>query len=185
VTLDQVDDWARDQLALKTLRAERARLFEQRPEFEQTTTRLIRSLAAEEPHDDFALHAAGVVERYVALAVHHALSAALLCCDAATEPAVALELPAEVAAALAYRNTGLGPARSEELRRAALHNAHWEATTLSASSKHGEAALLLQLWHEYLGVHWKNHVDAQRLYLEQFLEWAFSGSAAPGGHRTH
>jgi hypothetical protein len=197
-----VEAWAQHSATLKQVQQRRAQLFEQVPELEARTLQAVRrsrpeatakapgtSLAhGSAPHNvgsadgaatsrttasPFDEHADNVVERYVALSVHHALAALLLCCDAVTEPALVLDVPGEVAGALAYRNVGLGPARQSELRTSALQHAQWEASRIATCASHGEAALTLQLFHEYLGVHWKNHVDAQRLYLEQFLAWVF------------
>ena len=81
-------------------------------------------------------------------------------------------MPKQAAAAIAYRNVALGPARGEQLQADALENAHWQHDYLGGSARHDATSLAVQLFHEYLGVHWKNHVDAQRLYIEQFLGWA-------------
>jgi hypothetical protein len=109
------------------------------------------------------------------LGVVHAVGAALHCLDGVVEPLELLHVPKEIAAALAYRNVALGPARSRELLENAVEMAHWESTQLSTLPSHGRQQLLIQLYHEYLGVHWKNQVDAHRLHLEQFLTWACSG----------
>src|SRR5690606_23970223 len=102
--------------------------------------------------------------------------AALHCLDAVVEPLELLSVVKEASAALAYRNVGLGPARTQQLVEDAHHTARWEVDHCVAVDSPAVEQLTLQLVHEYLGVHWKNHVDAQRLYLEQFLSWACSAA---------
>lgn len=172
--LARVDGWARGEVSLKQLQATRSETFESLVDCQRKTLSALRAMPSPHAAGRSALdeHADRVVERYIALAVRHSLAAILLCCDAVIEPLQVLEVPGEVAGAIAYRNVGLGAARSAQLRASAAENAAWEAREIAASAEHGEVGLTLQLLHEYLGVHWKNHVDAQRLYLEQFLEWA-------------
>lgn len=174
------DDWARGLADLRAVRQARAESFTQLPELRDHTLDVVRRWLSA-PSDAFTVHRNAVIERYVALSVHHATGALLECFDGVTDPTRLLEVPKQAAAALAYRNVALGPARNEQLLGAALENAAWQADFL-ASPAHDAAALAVQLFHEYLGVHWKNHVDAQRLYLEQFLAWAVPDdvpSAAP------
>jgi hypothetical protein len=71
------------------------------------------------------------------------------------------------------RNVALGACRDANLRLAAREQAAWEHEALRSSAIHSKPALELQLIHEYLGIHWKNHVDAHRVYAEQFLHWVF------------
>lgn len=163
--------WAGSNASLKQVKQARSECFGRSGEFES------RTLAVLEPRLDsgesaFDAHANRVVRRYLGLSVVHAVSSLLLCCDGVLDPLLLLEVPKEVAAAIAYRNVALGPARSAELRDAAWTTAQWEVRQVRASASHDVGAIAMQLLHEYLGVHWKNHVDAQRLYLEHFLEWA-------------
>ncbi len=168
--------WARDEAEYALVKTARAKLFDEAREYETCTAAL---LSEHLPHaaDAFDAHADRVVLRYVGLAVHHAVNAALSCLDGVLEPSTLLEVPKEAAAALAYRNVALGPARSAELRGQARAHAEWELRRVAAVAAHDEASIAVQLYHEYLGVHWKNHVDAQRLHLEQFIEWAMGATA--------
>jgi hypothetical protein len=172
--LATVASWAHGTSTLRQVQAARSEIFEALPDFQQRTLTAIRAADAGSAEAPSVLdeHADRVVQRYVSLSVQHAVTALLLCCDAVVDPLKLLEVPGEVSAGMAYRNVGLGPAKDSALRHHALHTASWETRQIVGSAAHGEAALTLQLFHEYMGVHWKNHVDAQRLYLEQFLQWA-------------
>lgn len=163
--------WARSAASLKQVKQARSEAYARCGELES------RTLAVLEDRLDvgdtaFDAHANRVVRRYLGLSVVHALSSVLLCCDGVLDPSLLLEVPKEVSAAIAYRNVALGPSRSSELRQAAWSTAEWEVQQVRASASHDVKAIAVQLLHEYLGVHWKNHVDAQRMYLEHFLEWA-------------
>ncbi len=169
------DLWARDATSLRAVRQARAGLFAELPAHRDRTVEVVRRWLTP-PDDPFKAHINAVVERYVALSVHHAVGAVLQCLDGITDASALLEVPKQAAAALAYRNVALGAARSEQLQADALDNARWQADYLEGALRHDPASLAVQLFHEYLGVHWKNHVDAQRLYIEQFLEWAVPDS---------
>ena len=43
-----------------------------------------------------------------------------------------------------------------------------------------EFVLALQIFHEYLGVRWKVLHDAERAYLDEFVNWALAGAASGG-----
>jgi hypothetical protein len=162
---------------LTQVKAARRQAFEAAGAFELRTLEVLKRAlqpATDEPFDE---HADRVCLRYVGLAVHHAVTAIVHCCDGVLDPLVLLEVPKEVAAAIAYRNVALGAARSAQVRSDARANAEWESERVYAVASHDPRALAVQLLHEYLGVHWKNHVDAQRIYLEQFLEWAVPAEA--------
>ncbi|HEX2732828.1 MAG TPA: hypothetical protein VHM70_14565 [Polyangiaceae bacterium] len=175
--LETVVQWARSGGNLKAVNAARSRTFESLPEAQaKTLTALGRLLALEgaqraTPLDE---HADRVMHRYVARSVYHAVACVLLCCDGVLDPRKLVDVPGDVAGSIAYRNVALGPARSDTLRQRAIDSAAWESAELAMGEGHEQSALTLQLFHEYLGVHWKNHVDAQRVYLEQFLDWAFA-----------
>lgn len=169
--LDQARRWAARDTSLRELKVARAALFEGIPNYQRATLNVlgVAQLASSEPLEQ---HVAGVVRRYVGLAVAHSVGSALHCLDGIVDPLELLGVVKEASAALAYRNVGLGPARTQELLENAKHAARWEVESSAAVDSHSSEQLTLQLVHEYLGVHWKNHVDAQRLYLEQFLSWA-------------
>lgn len=160
---------------LSGIRAERNRLFEHLGKnieaTEQALSGALLPVPDTAPH--FARHTHQTVVRYVGLSVHYSFATTTETCDAVTTPLRALEVAKAFAAAMAYRNVGLGPCRDAELHQAATEQAEWEHQALPSSSKQSMEALRLQLFHEYLGVHWKNAVDAHRLYAEQFLQWAF------------
>jgi hypothetical protein len=118
-------------------------------------------------------HIERLVARYVGLAVHYSLATVTATCDTLTDPLQALEVARCFSAAMAYRNVGLGPCRDDTLHQAAREQSRWEHENLPTSTVHSAQSLELQLIHEYIGVHWKNNVDAHRLYAEQFLGWAF------------
>jgi len=133
---------------------------------------------AHKPHTLIDAHADSVVVRYAVLAANYACGAALLTLDAVDAPRVAARVPQQVAGALAYRSAGLGPGRSGELRAAACEQAEWEKDREGAPEGHGSGALAVQLFHEFLGASWKDHSDAQRAYLGDFVEWALAPLAS-------
>lgn len=159
------------------LRATRARCFDFAQEAEAKTVAAIgNALSRMPPLEETPLttHAALARDRYIGLAVHHATAAVVLLLDACRQPAEVLPLPGEVSGAVAYKKLALGACRNPELHQAALQQAEWESARVLSSQAHSAAGLRLQLLHEYLGVHWKNLADAQRIYLEEFLAWAFA-----------
>lgn len=173
-------EWAQGSTLYSAVRDVRAYCFEHAKESEKQTLTVLTAALEHfdqrdpQPRSELGLHARSVTFRYAGLAVHHAIGAVLLALDACKEPRDALLLCGEVAGAIAYQKVALGPCRSAELQRSALTQAQWEAQRVQGSSQaHSENALAVQLFHEYLGVHWKNYTDAQRLYLEDFLGWAF------------
>lgn len=122
-------------------------------------------------------HADEVVVRYAGLGAYYAVGAALLVLDAVSTPSHALPVARQAAGAIAYHRTGLGPARSSELRGRAWEQAGWEAERAGAPAGHGHGELAVQLFHEYLGAAWKDASDARRAYFHDFIEWALAGSA--------
>jgi hypothetical protein len=171
--------WAQDAAPFRAVRDARTRCFETAPETESRTQGIVAAAldhfdsVQPRPATELATHARSVTFRYTGLAVHHAIGAVLLSLDACKEPRLALGVSGEVAGAIGYQKVALGPCRSPELQVAALTQARWEAQRVLGSAEHSESGLAVQLFHEYLGVHWKNHTDAQRLRLEDFVGWAF------------
>lgn len=173
--------WAKDKASLREVRDARSRVFEHAPRAEMdTVSSLGKALTSQSAGtaDPLAKHQLEVATRYVALGVHHCYGAVALCLDAVTDPAQSLEVAGETAGAMAYTQTGLGAARSEALRSSAAEQARWEYERVASSGRHSQDGIALQRFHEYLGVHWKNHVDAQRLYFEEFLSWVFPQAAS-------
>lgn len=171
-----IEAWAHDRGTLGSVRKARQTAFEASGRMEGKTLELFEQWL-DAPRDTFDEHANRVVLRYVGLGIHHGVGALLQACDGVLDPAALLQIPKQVASAVAYQNIALGPARSSELRAEARVNATWEAERIIAVQNHDARALAVQLFHEYLGVHWKNHVDAQRLYLEELLEWGLGAEA--------
>lgn len=161
---------------MRELRAARSRVFEQARDFQRQTLDAVQQalqLTPQRSSTELDSHADSAVLRYTELGAHYAIVATLDALDVALTPRQALHLSKDAAAAIAYRNVGLGPARDPALRQAATEQAQWEHRQLNVAAAHPVGATAVQLFHEYLGVHWKNHVDAQRVHIEQFVAWAF------------
>lgn len=174
--LSAIFAWAQgDATSLGNVRHERNRLYERLSMSIEGTERALANALSPVPDTApyFTHHVRRTMQRYVGLSVHYSLATTTETCDTVTDPLRALEVAKAFAAAMAYRNTGLGPCRDANLHQAATEQAAWENETLPSSAAQTSDALRLQLFHEYLGVHWKNAVDAHRLYAEQFLQWAF------------
>jgi hypothetical protein len=122
-------------------------------------------------------HADGVVVRYAGLGTYYAAGAALFVLDAIATPSHAVGVGQQAAGALAYHKTGLGPARSGELRARAWEQAGWELERPGSADGHGQGALAVQLFHEFLGAAWKDSSDAGRVYFGELTEWALAGAS--------
>jgi hypothetical protein len=103
--------------------------------------------------------------------------AIVLTLDGVTQPALLCDVIQQVAAARAYQATGLGAARQQQLLDQAIAQAAYEAETLPCAG-HGVDGLALQVLHEYLGVRWKVLHDAERTYIDQFVDWALAGASS-------
>ena len=176
--LDALDSWARGRLDGRQLGKLRSDCFQAIPAVERATLEAMRqSLAVELPRARTLLdeHADRVVWRYVRLAVRLAADAVILTLDGMASAPTLASVVQQVAAARAYQGVGLGAARQTELRERAVEQAAFEVRGLEVDA-HSEAALALQVWHEYMGVRWKVLHDAERAYVDQFVGWALSGS---------
>lgn len=173
--VSQAASWAKQSGDLNAVRQARHAVFEAlTPSVEATSRALGQNLEAiAMAVGDIDGHVERLIARYVGLAVHYSLATVTATCDVLTDPLQALEVTRCFAAAMAYRNVGLGPCRDRTLHQSARDQARWEHQTLPTSAVHSQQSLELQLLHEYLGIHWKNNVDAHRLYAEQFLQWVF------------
>lgn len=176
--LHEATNWAKAPTTdLAAVRQTRHATFEAlAPTIDVTLSALAKSRAtmtAQGELDEIGTHTERLVTRYMGLAVHYSLLCVTETCDAIFDPMHALEVAKAFAASIAYRNVALGACRDVNLRTSAREQAEWEHRTLRSSAIHSQPALELQLIHEYLGIHWKNHVDAHRLYAEQFLDWVF------------
>lgn len=171
----ETSKWAKGKGDLAAVRQVRQAVFEALGETIVGTTRTLgqnlETMAISV--GDIDGHIERLIARYVGLGVHYSLATVTATCDALTDPLQALEVARCFSAAMAYRNVGLGPCRDDTLHRAARDQASWEHENLPTSTVHSPQSLELQLLHEYIGVHWKNNVDAHRVYAEQFLQWAF------------
>ena len=175
--LDVTEAWTRGDTDSQAVKRARSELFAALPLIERVTLDAVRKLLelAPTPAADRAPidpHADEVVLRYAGLGAHYAASAALLTLDAVTSPKEATNVLAQAAGALAYQHVGLGAARSSELRGRVCEHASWEAEREGAPAGHSAGALALQLFHEWLGAHWKDVSDAERAYLFDFVNWA-------------
>ncbi len=117
-------------------------------------------------------HADSVVLRYAGLAANYATGAALMTLDGVDQPAALAGLVQQVAGALAYSATGLGPARGSNWRATACQQAEWEAEREAAG--HDSIGLAFQLFHEFLGGYWRDQCEGHRIRLGEFAEWAFA-----------
>jgi hypothetical protein len=173
--LDAAEAWAAQPSDPRAVRKARSDAFAAVVAAERRTADALRASFenfVHKPHTVIDEHADAVVVRYAVLAANYACGAALLTLDAVDAPRLSPRVPQQVAGAIAYRSAGLGPGRSGELRAAACEQAEWEKDREGAPGGHGGGALAIQLFHEFLGASWKDHSDAQRVYLGDFVEWA-------------
>jgi hypothetical protein len=168
--LDVARDWQAEGLA--AVKRARTQAFDGAADAEQLTLAALARATPSPFGDALDQQAALTVRRHAARGVHHAIACVLLTLDAITTPVAAISIAEEGAGAIAFTRVALGAARSKELRDAARERADWEVEQL-ASNEQPAIALALQLFHEYLGAHWKDHADAQRARFEEFLDWAF------------
>jgi hypothetical protein len=178
-SLEVAEAWAKDASSPQAVRKARSEAFNAVIAVERRTVEAIRASlagAVRKPETLIDEHADSVVARYAGLAANYASGAALLTLDAVDQPARASEVPQQVAGALAYQATGLGPARSSALRVHALEQAEWENEREGAPAGHGPGALAVMLFHEFLGAYWKQHIDGQRAHFDEFVTWALGGT---------
>jgi hypothetical protein len=150
----------------------RSQAFEAIVAVERQTTDAVKA-ALGNASTAFDAHADRVVVRYARLGAYYASSTVVLALDGLERPRELAKIPFQAAGALAYRTTALGPARSRDLRDKALAQAEWEAERDDA---HDRSSLAVQLFHEYVGVVWKDLSDAQRLYHEDFVHWTLAAT---------
>lgn len=176
--LELAEAWARGEVDLTRVKQARSMAFNATAGAERRALGAIESQLAAPRQTATALdpHADQVVLRYVGLGAYYAIGALLLTLDAVLEPALAAQVPQQAAGALAYQFCGLSAARSAELRGAACRQAEWESERQGAPEGHSTLAIAVQLFHEFLGAHWKDHSDARRAYFDDFVVWAMSGA---------
>ena len=184
--LDAVDGWARDTQSASVVRTLRGECFGAAPVIERQTVEVVEAATAQLPPQrktGLDAHAAHVVRRHVALSAHYTVSAVVLCLDAVERPAACAEVPQQSVGARAYQTSGLGAARFGEFRAKAWEQAEWEAAREGATADHSVEALALQVFHEFLGVRWKNQADLESLAQRDFIQWVLPpdvrGDGAP------
>jgi hypothetical protein len=147
-------------------------LVDASPSIQRDTTRAIEAALkrdAASRRTELDPHADSVVLRYMALSAHYAVGAVLLGLDGAYTPTDLIPLPLQVAGALAYRSVALGPARSGAVRESSEEQARWESESVGGA--HSPRSLSVQVFHEHLGVHWKQACDIERANLHTFIDW--------------
>jgi hypothetical protein len=177
--LEVAHGWVRDELDEGRVRKARSDGFAAITALETRTVAAVRASLGrfERKPSPIDAHADGVVVRYAGLGAYYAAGAALFVLDAIGTPSHAIGVGQQAAGALAYHRTGLGPARSSELRARAWEQAAFEVERAGAPAGHGQGELAVQLFHEFLGAAWKDSSDAGRVYFGDFTEWALAGSA--------
>ncbi len=169
------DAWAKERVPLQAVAKARSDAYAATIQVERVTLAAVTAALARLRSPQSTLideHADTVVKRYAVLAANYAAGAALLVLDGVMEPAQLAVVPQQAAGALAYQSAGLGPARSHEVRAAACAQGDWEAGREGCAPEHGVGALAIQLFHEYLGGHWKDTSDGQRAFFNEFINWA-------------
>jgi hypothetical protein len=172
--------WARDEVDALPVRKARSDAFNAVMAAERRTVEAVRAsltVLNRKKKTQIDAHADVVVLRYAGLAANFACGAALLTMDAVDTPSKASNVAQQVAGALAYQAAGLGPARSSEFRASACEQAEWESEREGAPEGHSAGALGVMLLHEFLGAYWKQYSDAQRVYFDEFIEWALAEAA--------
>ncbi len=174
--------WADGSVDEAPVKKARSEAFAASLEAEQRTVDAVRQmLQASETkrHTSIDGHADSVVLRHVGLGAYYAASSVLCCLDGVSDSAVLARALPQAAGAVAYHFTGLGPARSQELRGRALEQASWETERPFSEPHHSVEAVAVQLLHEYLGATWKDHSDGSRLLFSEFAEWALPPTVKP------
>jgi hypothetical protein len=89
----------------------------------------------------------------------------------------ALRVLQDIEGARAYQATGLGSARHTAFRKAAWDQAAWEAERAAGEAPEQQLSLGVQVFHEFLGGRWRAHADAERLKMNEFVDWALGGKS--------
>jgi hypothetical protein len=152
----------------------RASAFSALPALEKLTKQAVVSAAqlheaAERTSlQDHALH---TMDRLLGLSVHHAVAALCHALDAIVDAEAGLAVPSDACGALAYSRTALGSVRNPTFQQAALEQAAWEHGRARGQGM-PEAALAIQVFHEYVGARWRAHADEERRASDEFIAWA-------------
>lgn len=177
----EIQRWTRNPFALKA-KALRSQVLESSMASEQATAAAVAQMLTLSPASNSELrpHAERVLVRHARQASYHACSAVVLTLDALDEPRRAIDMPAQVAGALAHKaiwSTGSEPLLAQVQDHAAFwleHGGDEPRSNPAAGRPHTRHELELQLWHEFVGVTWKAQRDAQFGRLCSFLDWALA-----------
>jgi hypothetical protein len=183
----EVQRWSCNPFALKT-KAWRSQALEARRVSEDATASAVAQMLTLSPAPNSALwpHAERVLVRHAREGSYHACSTVVLILDALDEPRRAIDVPAQVAGALAHKTiwSSNGHSLLEQVHDHVLFWLEREHTVEGTvgntvqpvAAPHTRSELELQLLHEFIGVTWKAHRDAQFGRLCSFLDWALAGS---------
>ncbi len=178
--LDIADRWATGTAPSDAVSKARSDAFTAASEVEQRTSDSVEHALAALPRKratKLDAHADHVAVRHARLGATYACGTALLALDTVASAAQGALVVQQAAGALAYRATGLGAARSSELRDSAWSAAEWEAERLGRPGADTVRTLAIQLFHEYLGGRWKDHSDAHRIRFSEVAAWALEGAS--------
>ncbi|HEX2879230.1 MAG TPA: hypothetical protein VHO25_06815 [Polyangiaceae bacterium] len=180
----EIQRWSAAPFALRS-NALRNQLLEECISSELATANAVAQMLTLSPatNSELSPHTDHVLVRHARQASYQACSAVVLTLDALDEPRRAIEVPAQVAAALAYKaiwSAGNGALleRVHEYAEFWLEHDRAETATAQSPGPHTRRELELQLLHEFIGVTWKAQRDAQFSRLCSFLDWALPASLA-------
>lgn len=186
----------RGEAALRKVAEARARCFQEVGAIERatvsavvratspTTSQATRDARRDAVAEALRHHARHVVERYVGLFAHFAVSAVCHALDGVERPVATLAVFEDARGARAYQGAGLGAARQEAFILAAADQAFWEADRSSGGSPRRdelERSLAVQVFHEYLGGRYRRHADEETARQQEFVRWALSGRRGTNG----
>jgi hypothetical protein len=178
--ITEIQRWSAAPFALRSA-ALRNQVLEDCISSELATAHAVAQMLTLSPaaNSDLTPHTDHVLVRHARQASYQACSAVVLTLDALDEPRRAIEVPAQVAAALAYKAIWSG-GNAALLERVHEYAEFWlehdRAEAATAQRSHTRPELELQLLHEFIGVTWKAQRDAQFSRLCSFLDWALPAS---------
>jgi hypothetical protein len=178
----EIQRWSASPFPLKS-NALRSQLLEACVSSEQATANAVAQMLtlSPAPNSELSPHLAHVLVRHARQASYQACSAVVLTLDALDEPRRAVDVPAQVAAAVAYQaiwSTGSATLLERVREYAEFWMEHDPRMHQTQTPPHTRRELELQFLHEFIGVTWKAQRDAQFGRLCSFLDWALSSSGA-------
>jgi len=169
--LAEIRRWCQGPVVLKT-KALRASVLEASLVAEAATASAVSHMLSSQAFDPVPRqqHAQRTIVRHARQASYYAASAVVITLDALDDPRQAVQVPAQVAGALAHKAVWTACANDPQLLREARKQATW----WQERDAHGHSPdeLELQFFHEFIGVSWKAQRDAQFSYLCAFVDWA-------------